>query len=80
MQPKSFFNVVPKFSNTGTHTQLDESCQHIIALFLYDSFTIPSVKKVVSCFHYLDQINVLVSHFSLGGTCPPISNFLTLLF
>lgn len=83
MQPKSSFIVVLKFSNTSLHTQLDESYQHIIPLFLHDNFTIPSVTKVVSCFHYVKLMylfNTLISHFFLSGTCPAVTYFLTLLF
>jgi hypothetical protein len=57
MSPESSFIFVLKVSNTGPHTQLDESCQYIITLFLYDNFNIPYVTKVVSCFNYSDQNN-----------------------
>ena len=52
----------------------------IITLFLYDNFNIPYVTQVVSCFHYSNQNNALISHFSIRGTSPPISSFLSLLY
>ena len=45
MQTKSSSIVVPKFSNTGFHTQLDESCQHIIALADCTQILIQNIHK-----------------------------------
>jgi hypothetical protein len=79
MEPKSSSIIVLKFSNTGPHKQLEDSANILTPWFFMMHFNITYVTIAVSCFHYSDQNNALISHMSVHATCPPISPFLTLL-
>jgi hypothetical protein len=79
MEPKSYFIIVLKFSNTSPHKQLEDAANILSPYFFMIHFNITYVTTVVSCFHYSDQNNALISHFSVRATCPPISSFLTLV-
>jgi hypothetical protein len=51
MEPKSSVIIVLKFSNTGPHTQLDDTVNKLSPYFFMIHFNITYVTTMVSCFH-----------------------------